>query len=84
MQTFAGETAADINRLLVDLNGQKMVAQKLKAFDASAVNPGEYTGDFFSHELGTVYTFVNSGKQLMVKHARMDDFILTSQNKNAG
>ena len=49
MLTFAGETAADINRLLVDLNGQKMVAPKLKAFDTSAVNPGEYTGDFFSH-----------------------------------
>lgn len=76
--TFAADTATVINKLIVELNGQKMVAPRLKPFDVSSVSPGEYTGHFFSPELSTVYTFVNSGGNLMVKQPRIGDFTLTA------
>lgn len=78
--TFAGDNEGGINRLLVLLNGQQMVAPKVKAFVPETVNPDDYTGDFYSPELGTVYTFAGSDRQLIVKHARLDDFPLTAVN----
>ncbi len=80
--TFAGDNESGINKLIVVLNGQQMVAPKIKAFDTTTVNPDEYTGDFYSPELGTVYAFASSDKQLVAKHSRLDDFPLTAVNRD--
>jgi hypothetical protein len=74
--TFAGDNTTEVTRMLVDLNGQQMVALKAKEFDASSVNPDDYTGDFYSPELGTLYTFVSKDGQLVVTHPRIDSFTL--------
>lgn len=71
--TFAGDDPASVSRMLVELNGQQMVAPKLKPFEPSSVSTDELTGDFYSHELRTIYTFVTKDKQLVVKQLRMED-----------
>jgi len=74
--TFSGDGGQSIDKLLVDLNGQQMVAPKLKEFDPSSVSADEFTGDFYSSELRTVYTFVTKEKQLVVHQIRKDDVLL--------
>ena len=74
--TFSGDGSQSIDKLLVDLNGQQMVAPRLKEFDPSSVSADEFTGDFYSSELRTVYTFVTKEKQLVMHQIRMDDVLL--------
>lgn len=80
--TFSGNDTTQVDKLIVDLNGQKMIAPKLKDFDVSGVNPADFTGDYFSQELGTVYTFVDSHDKLVVRHPRIADFNLTAVGKD--
>lgn len=72
--TFEGDEATSINRLNVNLNGQQMVAPRVKAFDPVSVSAVEFTGDFYSSELNTIYSFSAKGNTLVVKNTRMNDF----------
>lgn len=74
--SFAGDDGTSINKMLLDLNGQQMVAPKLKEFDPLSVNTDEFTGDFYSPEFSAVYTFTTRDKQLMVKQLRNDDLVM--------
>ena len=78
--TFASDNNGEISQLNILLNGQQMTAKKMMTFDATSVIPDDYTGNFYSPELGTVYTFVTKNGQLIARHARLDDFILTAVN----
>jgi CubicO group peptidase (beta-lactamase class C family) len=78
--TFAPDNAGEVNQIDIVLNGQPMTAKKLKTFDATTLNPDEYNGNFFSPELGTVYTFVTKNGQLVARHARLGDFEMTAVN----
>lgn len=74
--TFSDTGTADKNNLIVDLNGQQMTAIKIKEYDTSSANPDDFMGDFYSPELGTIYTFTSGGGQLFVTHPRIDEFSL--------
>jgi hypothetical protein len=74
--TFAGGDEISINKILLDMNGQQMVAPKLKDFDPASVTTPEFTGDFYSPELNTVYTLVTKEGQLIVKFQRMADVLM--------
>jgi hypothetical protein len=76
--TFASDNTGEVNQLIIILNGQQMTAQKVETFDATTVNADDYNGNFFSPELGTVYTFVTIKGQLIARHARLSDFALTA------
>jgi CubicO group peptidase (beta-lactamase class C family) len=76
--TFESDNTGEVNQINIVLNGQQMAAQKMKTFDATTVNPEDYNGNFFSPELGTVYTFVAKNGQLIARHARLSDFALTA------
>jgi hypothetical protein len=76
--TFAGDDATSVNKILLDLNGQQMIAPKMKDFDPSSVTADEFTGDFYSPELRTVYTFITKERQLVVKQLRMDDVVMNA------
>lgn len=78
--TFAGDSKGEIDKIAILLNGQEMTARKMKTFDAGSVHPEDYEGDFFSSELGTVYTFVARNGQLIARQPRLDDFTLTGVN----
>lgn len=72
--TFSGDGEGSVSKMNLDLNGQQMVAPRLKDFDAASVNIGNFTGTFYSPELRTVYTFVPGNGQLTLQHQRMADF----------
>lgn len=74
--TFAGDDGTSVNKILLDLNGQQMVAPKLKEFDPSSVSTDEFTGDFYSPEFRSVWTFQTKEKQLVAKQLRMDEIVL--------
>ena len=78
--TFESDSNREISHINIVLNGQQMAAKKIKAFDAASVVPDEYTGNFYSPELGTVYSFVSKNGQLIAKHPRLEDFTLTAVN----
>lgn len=76
--TFGGDDQSSVNKILLDLNGQQMIAPKMKDFDPSSVIADEFTGDFYSPELRTVYTFATKDKQLVVKQLRMEDLMMNA------
>jgi len=76
--TFASDNTGEVNQIIIVLNGQQMAAQKMKTFDVTTVNPDDYNGNFFSPELGTVYTFVTINGQIIARHVRLSDFALTA------
>jgi hypothetical protein len=78
--TFASDNTGEINQINILLNGQPMAAHRVKSFDITYVNPDDYKGNFFSPELGTVYTFVAVNGQLIARHARLSDIVLTPVN----
>jgi CubicO group peptidase (beta-lactamase class C family) len=71
--TFSGNPDGSASNINLDLNGQQIIAPRLRDFDPATVNIGEYTGTFYSPELRTVYTFVPKDKELAVQHQRMAD-----------
>ena len=76
--TFAADSTGTFNQLNIVLNGQQMAAHKLTDFDANSINPDDYKGDYFSPELGTVYTFVTQNGKLVARHTRLNDMPLTA------
>ena len=52
-------------------------APRLKPFDKSSVNLGEYVGQFHSDELSTEYNFVIKNDTLVATHVRLSDIKMT-------
>jgi CubicO group peptidase (beta-lactamase class C family) len=75
--TFQKDENGKVSRMLVNMGGQEMVTRRLPDFDASALNLTELTGDFYSSELNTTYTFVVEGGKLIARHFRTGDVTLT-------
>jgi hypothetical protein len=75
--TFLKDEKGKVSRILVNMGGQVMTALRLPDFDASAVNLAELTGDFYSSELNTNYTFVVESGKLIARHFRTGDVTLT-------
>ncbi len=66
-----------ITKMLVNINGQEIIAPRVKAFSPGEVNLEEFTGEFYSPELGTTYFFVLKNGKLTASHQRLSDFVLT-------
>ncbi|MCJ7467881.1 MAG: serine hydrolase [Maribacter sp.] len=56
--------------------GQIMEAPRLKPFDKATVKLTDFTGDFYSVELSTTYSFIVAEGKLTAKHSRLSDFHL--------
>jgi len=80
--TFSGDNNGTINEIIIVMNGQQMIAPKMKEFDATTINPDDFSGDFFSPELSTTYTFVTDKGQLVARHPRLGDFVLTATDRD--
>jgi hypothetical protein len=74
---FSREEDDKVSQLLLKQGGQEMKAPKLKAFDPTSVNLKEFTGEFFSKELSTSFTFMVINDTLIARHQRHPDFTLT-------
>jgi CubicO group peptidase (beta-lactamase class C family) len=73
---FSGDNDK-VSQLLLKQGGQEMKAAKMKAFDRSAVKLNEFTGEFYSKELSTSYTFYIENDTLKARHQRHPDITFT-------
>ena len=74
--TFHRDIDNDINLLKLHQGGV-FDAPRMKPFDKSSVNLGEYVGQFHSDELSTEYTFVIKNDTLVATHSRLSDIKMT-------
>jgi CubicO group peptidase (beta-lactamase class C family) len=73
---FRKDENGKVSGILVNMQGQSITARRLPDFDPSAVNLTELTGDFYSPELNTTYTFVVESGNLIARHFRTGDVTL--------
>ena len=71
---FSRDENNKVNQLLLKQGGQDMKALKLEKFDPSSVDMNGFTGEFYSKELGTSYTFIVENDTLLARHQRHPDF----------
>ncbi len=62
--------------------GQITEAPRLKEFDKTSVNLPDFSGDFYSEELSTIYNFTVIDDSLVAKHSRLSDFKLNPIKKD--
>jgi CubicO group peptidase (beta-lactamase class C family) len=74
--SFLKNDDGKVDKMKVFLNGQETLAPKIKEFDPGSVDLSGYTGDFYSPELSTTYTFALKQGKLVASHPRLSDFIL--------
>lgn len=73
---FVSNPNGEIEKLILSLNGNNSQAKKIE-FDASSLNLADYTGDFYSDELGTIYSLQIKENKLFAEHIRADNVELT-------
>jgi CubicO group peptidase (beta-lactamase class C family) len=71
--SFSAGDDGKITKMMVYMGGQEITARRLPDFDASTVNLDELTGDFYSPELNTTYTFLVESGKLVARHFRTGD-----------
>lgn len=62
--------------------GQIMDAKRVEVFDRTSVNLSDFSGDFYSEELSTTYSFTIVDDSLVAKHSRLSDFNLSPIKKD--
>jgi hypothetical protein len=75
--TFNRDETGKISKIKVLMNGEEHWALRLPDFDPATVNVTEFTGDYFSPELSTTYSFVVESGKLIARHFRTGDVHLT-------
>lgn len=74
---FIPNGGENVTALKLHQGGRIMEAQRVKAFDKTAVVLSNYSGEFYSEELSTTYTFTMVDGKLIAKHSRLSDFDLS-------
>jgi len=74
---FVKEDNGIISKVLIILNGQESSAPRIKGFNPAMVNLAEFTGEFYSQELNTTYSFMMESGKLIARHTRLNDIMLT-------
>jgi len=75
--TFVKDENGKVSKFLINMGGQEITARRLPDFDSSAESLTELTGDFYSPELNTTYTFVVESGKLIARHFRTGDVRMT-------
>lgn len=73
---FVPNEGEDIKLIKLHQGGQIMDAPRIKEFDISTVNLSDFSGDFYSEELSTTYSFMIVDGKLIARHSRLSDFSL--------
>ncbi|MCG8322714.1 MAG: serine hydrolase [Cytophagales bacterium] len=79
---FFPDSSGKVTSLKLHQNGQIMDATRAIPFDKSAVNLAEFTGQFYSPELSTTYSFTHVGDKLMAQHDRLSNIQLNPVKKD--
>jgi CubicO group peptidase (beta-lactamase class C family) len=75
--TFHRDDTGKVTRFTLQQGGQTRPATRIEPFTPDSSALAEYTGDYYSGELGTVYTFVVKEGKLVVEHRRHGDITMT-------
>jgi hypothetical protein len=75
--SFQKDENGKVTGMLVTMQGQNITARRLPGFDPATVILAEFTGDYYSPELNTTYTFVVESGKLIARHFRTGDVKLT-------
>jgi hypothetical protein len=78
---FETDQAGSVTRCSIDLpsgpvRAQPVTARRIPEMSVSQALLAEYAGDYYSEELGTVYTIAYEDGNLMLRHRRIDDAVL--------
>jgi CubicO group peptidase (beta-lactamase class C family) len=71
---FIPNGGENIKSFKLSQNGQTMEAVRANIFDKTAVNLSDFSGEFYSEELSTTYSFTMVDGKLTAKHSRLSDF----------
>jgi len=74
--TFLTEANKEVNSLEVKLPNTVLKGIKTEPFDPNAVVLTDFTGPFYSEELGTEYIFSVENGKLIARHSRLSDVVL--------
>ncbi len=79
---FREDNQNEFNKLVLRQNDREREAPRVEPFDPEQVDLSEYTGEFYSEEINTTYSFEikkneDGEKQLMAGQLRVGDFELT-------
>lgn len=75
--TFERDEKGNVVRFAMKNDTQTQFAKRLTAQPATAAQLAQFTGDYYSPELGTTYMFVVKDGKLVAQHRRHDDIPLT-------
>ncbi|MEB2782888.1 serine hydrolase [Algoriphagus sp. C2-6-M1] len=73
---FIPNEGENIKLIKLHQGGQIMDAPRVTESNKSDVNLADYSGEYYSEELSTTYTFTVVGDSLIAKHSRLSDFKL--------
>jgi CubicO group peptidase (beta-lactamase class C family) len=81
--TFERDEAGEVNRFIASQGDEELEAQRIEPFAPEEVELAEYTGEYYSEELGTTYTLVVRDDALVATHVRHDTITLTPSAPDA-
>jgi CubicO group peptidase (beta-lactamase class C family) len=80
--TFIPQADGIVSAVRLNQGGNEKEALRIKPFDKSSIKLSDYAGHFYSDELATNYELKIVDGKLMVKHYRISDYELTSDDSN--
>ena len=75
--TFERDETGKVARFTLSQGGQNLPAKRVEPFTLASSALSEYEGNYYSDELGTVYSLIVKDGKLVAQHRRNDDIGLT-------
>jgi CubicO group peptidase (beta-lactamase class C family) len=68
--TFVKENEGMVNRVILHMDGKDLVGKRIQQVPLPPVRMEEYVGDYYSRELGVIYTVVARDGNLWIRYPR--------------
>jgi len=71
--TFHPVKEGKVQRFTLHMGGQDEEGKRVESTELTSIQIAEYSGEYYSEELGTTYVLVAEGKKLIAQHRRHGD-----------
>jgi CubicO group peptidase (beta-lactamase class C family) len=75
--TFQRDDKGKVNQFTLQQGSQTRSAKRIEPFTPDTAALAEYAGEYYSEELGTVYSLIVKDGKLMAQHRRHNDITMT-------
>ncbi len=75
--SFQRNETGEVTQMILYLRGQDMPGKRIECVSPTPEELAEFAGDYYSDELGTIYTMTVQDGNLVAQHRRHDDIPLT-------